>query len=435
MSAPATYIGDPCDNFALAADISVEKYPPAHFPNFSWSSPLRMPILPISWRLFLLYPRPMHVTVGSQDTAANPTFIGPVMEYMQTLYRMGNQESGLLYRTDPSPHGYMQNRRQDTYAWFAHTLLDEPLAHHAELATTLLSPQALFPDLSGTVTLDEMVAELVDAEIARRAEQTSAVSPAQQVKELTTTLRSSLPLTLPVTQTLVWENRIGDLSVRGYHAATADNYYPVFVFENHGQSNHKQVLFLPTAGTYQQLDQILPLLERYQTVISIDYLGIGELKSNRLLLHTFTRYFMHHTPNVPQMNIALLNSYLQTMPTGQVDIVASSWATSFYAMMLKSLDNGRVGAVRPVGVPGNEFVYLKTGRKIPDLLLWADLFKQTSVHELTTLFPAQTTIPSQIGVTELSGAAPIRNTGVLTVETVPALAGHANGEQRGAASR
>ena len=404
VSLPATYIGDPCTNFTLTADIQVEKYPPAHFPNFSWSSPLRTPILPISWRLFLLYPRPLQVTVGSRDTSAHPSFIGPVMDYVQSLYALGNYQSSLLYRTDTFPHGYMVNRRQDTYAWFAHTLLGEPLVPHPELTTTLLSAKMLFPNLTGTVTPLDIVGDLVDAEVTRRGEATESVAPDDQVEQFDADLQAALPLTLPVTQTLVWERNVGDIVVRAYRAETTANYYPVFIFENQRQANHQQALFLPTAGTYQQLDQILPLLARYHTVISIDYLGIGELKSNRLLLHTFARYFMHHQPNLPQMNIALLYAYLQTLPAEPLDIIASGWATSFYAFALKSLDTEHVGGVTPAGLPDDELEFLKSGQKIPDLLLWADLFKQTSVRELAAGLPQ----PSAVSINaDTSAGGPI----------------------------
>jgi hypothetical protein len=386
VSVPATYIGDPCDNFLLAEDIWVEDLYPITYPDFSWSAPLRLPIQPINWRIFLLYPRALHTTAGFGDAGAHPSFVEPVMGYAQQLYQLGGHEDRLLYLTDNYDHYYYPNRREDTYAWLAHTLLGEPLTPHIEMTTTLLSAAQLFPDLSGTLTSQDLASALVDAEFRRREEASQSLLGTGDISQIMQELFASVPLTLPITSTLVWQRGVEDVFVQTYRVEASGYIFPLFFFENVQSPNSGRVLFLATNGVYQDLEEILTLLKHYRTVISIDYLGIGELKSNRLLLHTFTRYFMHHSLNIPQMNVGLLNSLLPTVSSESLDVYATSWPTAFYAFSLKALTPTRVGSILPNGVPASELDFLRTGQKIPDLLLWTDLFSKVTVGELAAAF-------------------------------------------------
>ena len=64
------------------------------------------------------------------------------------------------------------------------------------------------------------------------------------------------------------------------------------------------------------------------------------------------------------------------------DRMLEGWAPSFYALLLKYCLPKKVGDVFMAGVPTNEFNYLKSERRIPDLLLWGDLFLKLSISEL-----------------------------------------------------
>lgn len=379
ISVPATYIGDPCTNFLLNSDISIESF----YSDFIWGAPLRLPILPISWRIPLLYPRSLHVTAGFNDAGANPSFLDGVITYTQQLYSLGNQQDRLLYRTDNLDHNYQQSRREDTYEWLIHTLLGEPLVTQTEAKTTLLPQEQLGVNIAGTTTTPEMLYNAIDTIMQSRLSGSNAFTNTIE------TIHSLMPdfVAIPLTRELVWQQSVGNLYVQAFRIEGGYYDFPIFIFENGNLNNNNQLLFLPQTGTYQELEKIVELLQQYHTVISLDYAGIGELKSNRILLHSYARYFMHNEPNAPKLNVEMIASYLVTFHPQPIDIYANGWVSSFYGLIAKWLEPQNVASINPNGVPVSELRYIKSGNKIPDLLLWGNLFTTTSARELAEALP------------------------------------------------
>ena len=105
-------------------------------------------------------------------------------------------------------------------------------------------------------------------------------------------------------------------------------------------------------------------------------------KSDRLLLHTFARYFMHDRDALPTANVSLLRAYLRSRDAGKPDLLGRGWASSFYGLLLKHLEPERVGKVRTCGPPADELGHLAAGKKTPDLLLQGGLFSSLTAEEL-----------------------------------------------------
>lgn len=384
LSVPATYIGDPCDRFALNGDIAIEQ----KTPDFVWSAPPSLPILPISWRIPLLYPRALHLTVGTADPGANPRSLDAVMTYARKLYALGGHEANLLYRTDDLAHLYSKNRRQDTYEWFAHTLLAKPLAAQPEAAFVRVPAAQLRVNIQGTKTTAQLLAETVDAEVRQRF--TAVGTPRRSQAEIGAAVRSLFPPRPrpALTRTLVWQGETANVVIRAYQVEAADYRYPVFVFENSAQRSNDVAFYLPTGGVYQELESITNLLARYHTVISMDYLGVGELKSDRLMLHTFSRYLMYDEPLL-RLNVELLRNELAGLTAAPVDLYASGWTTSLTGLLLKWLAPEQVASIHIRGVPPRELLSLKTGRPLPNLLLWGGLLDRLTVRELAMTMPGR----------------------------------------------
>ncbi|MGQ9631413.1 MAG: alpha/beta hydrolase family protein [bacterium] len=420
ISVPATFIGNPCENFKLNSDIWLESVAPDHV----WSAPLEVPILPVNSVIALIYPRAFHTTSGYGDWGAHPSFIDDVMEYARRIYGLGGFEDRLLYRTDQGDHNYGRDRRQHTYEWLAHTLLDEPLIPREESEVSLLSPQDLLVNITGTRTLTEELTETVDKQIEQRFRDGKPFGDVK--KRVDAAMMELFPefTATELTSELVWRARWDTVHIKAFRLRGEPYSFPAFLFENTKIKNDKRLIYLPERGTYEEIGQILSLLREYRFIISIDYLGIGELKSDRLLLHTFAAYFMHNNPSLPQMNVNLLRSYLAVgkmrmsdvyrnrlfslvydlflksagSPRGvkPTDIYGNGWAPSLYALFLKFLEPEKVGRAYLSGVPESELGYLKSGRKIPDLLLWGNLFSKITVAELAATFDPQDVIFPQI---------------------------------------
>jgi dienelactone hydrolase len=378
LSVPATLIGTSCADFKLNSDINLE----AINPDIVWSAPLEAAISPVNSRLVMIYPRAFHTTSGELDTSAPPSLIGPAMDYAHQLYALGGIEDQLLYLTDSGDHNYGQDRREDTYKWFAHTLLGQPLQPHEEVEVPLLSSTDLAVDIAGTKTLTEQLNDTVDSDLAQRFRNGN---PIGDVVERVGTAMSELFEGFspePLTGSQAWQTAFGWVNIKAYRFSGRDYSFPAFVFEDTTKLHCSEVLYLPKKGTFQEIDQILQLLAGGRIVISIDFLGIGELKSDRILLHTFTRYFMNDPVTLPRMNVDLLRSYLAMSSAGPREIYGKGWVSSMYSLFLKWLDPEKLGNVHLSGVPTSEFDYLKSGQKIPDLLLWEDLFSKLSAAEL-----------------------------------------------------
>lgn len=388
VAAPATYIGDRCDNFVLGEDIWVESI----WSDFVWGAPLRLPILPISWRIALIYPRALYTAAGAADELANPGVLDPVMAYADRLYRLGDYQDRLWYQVDSLWHGYQQSRREETYSWLMHTLMDEALSPHPEASVALFTRSELAVDIAGTATMTDLLNQALDEQIQHRFRSDQTVLATNfQVAETIQGL-FPLPAQAATTQTLVWQIGVEDVYVRAYRMDLPPYALPLFVFENTTRSDRTHTLFLTEKGTYSDLEAILELLGHYNVVVSIDYLGVGELKSNRLLQHTFARYFMYNDPSAPKLNVQSVQAYLQAAPNGPMDIFASGWTSSIYALLLRWLEPEKVGAVTVQGVPNNALLALKNGNRVPDLLFWGNLFTLLTGRELATTLPLQASL-------------------------------------------
>lgn len=376
LSVPATGIGEKCEGFALHADLWAAQ----DRPDFVWSAPVELPVLPTNWRLALIHPRSLHTTAGSGDVGANPEVVGEAIAYARRLHEAQGLEGRILYRTDTEPHHYGRSRREDTYEWLAHTLLDQPLVPKTEHEVELVYKGDLSPDISATTTLSGELAALIAAELDRRfpggrAESDSGARTVESVRRLFRGSPAGKARANPV-----WETTIDAVRLRALRVDAGPYAFPAFVFESDRSDGGGKLLYLPRDGTRRDLPRILSLLEQYETVVSIDYLGIGELESDRLLLHTVARYFMHNDPSLPQMNVGLLRSWLRT--SDPVDIYGCGWASSFYAAVLAHLESAKVTKLHLGGAEESELRYLTSGKKVPDLLLQGGLFAELTVAEL-----------------------------------------------------
>jgi hypothetical protein len=386
ISVPATDLGGSCDGIELRSDIWLESSPD-HGPDHTWGAPLELPVFPANWRVAMLFPRALHTTAGRQDWGAHPDRIGAAMRYAGELYANAGVRGRVWFRTDGGDHNYGADRRSDTYAWLRLGFLEDALELGRKDLGTRLGRRDLAVDIAGTSTLRGELQAAVDRERARRF---SASGPADGVAERVAGALTRFGTRTPVEPTVapVWEIEQGDLRVRALGFEAEELVFPVFSFEKTSRPATARVVYLPRNGTRQELSRILPLAREHSKVISVDYLGIGELKSDRALVHTYARYFMHDDPSLPGKNVGLLRYLLRADEVGRADVVACGWASSIYALALKHLEPERVGRVHVSGVPEDELGHLASGRKIPDLLLEGGLFERLTASELAAALPA-----------------------------------------------
>jgi hypothetical protein len=390
ISVPATDLGGSCDGFELNSDIWLESSP-NHGPDYAWGAPLELPVLAANWRIAMLFPRALHTTAGRRDWGAHPDRIGAAMRYAGQLYANAGVRGRVWFRTDDGDHNYGADRRSDTYAWLGLGFLEDSLDLDRKDMGKRLPHGDLVVDIAGTSTLLDELLAAVDHERARRFR---AASPTASVGERVAMALSRYRSRKPVEPTAVpkWEAELDRVRVRALGVEVEDLVLPAFRFESTGRSSTASVVYLPCAGTRQELSSILPLVRERSNVVSVDYLGIGELKSDRALLHTYARYFMHDDPSLPGLNVDLLRSLLRMDDMGRPDVVACGWASSTYALVLKHLEPGRVGKVFVSGMPADELGYLASGAKIPDLLLEGGFFKHITASELAAALPAGSVI-------------------------------------------
>jgi hypothetical protein len=416
ISIPATNIGEDCNAFAINRDIWLETAQP----GFVWQSPLRIPILPPNLRVPLLYPRYLHITAGTTDPTLRPNFPDRVIDYGHSLYRLGAIEDRILLRLDDGEHGYFQNRREDTYEWLMYTLKDEPLMPRAEISVTILPRSEVAVDISNTATTGSILAAHINNTIWPSRFSVDG-QPIASTEEISETVRLLFP-TFEATElqrTLVWQQSVGNVSLQAYRVDTPVYAYPVFIFKNAELNNNEEALFLPANGSFLDIEQILDLLQRYQTVVSVDLLGVGEVKSNRILQHTFARYFMHNDPSVPKLNIELVRTYMHKFHDRPVVIYGSDWPTSLYSLFLRWLEPDRIKSVGVKGLPAHELVYLKSDLRLPDMLLWGDLYAKTSALELASALPMSLAVDINGGALDTLDAEVTIRTLPLTVTVLP----------------
>ena len=389
VSAPATSLGVRCDARGLGSD----RWATSEGPDFVWSAPLEMPVSPFNWPLALLYPRALHTTAGFGDVGAHPDVVGEAIAYARAIYGEGGVEGRIWYQTDPDIHHYGQSRREHTYAWLAHTLLDHPLAPKKERDVELAFHEDLRPDISGSATLSGELATRIESEAALRfPDGRPGADSAERVVAATRRLFPGGPAEISRV-TPAWTATIDEVRVRALRAETARAAFPVFVFEREGDATAESILYLPRVGTRSELDRIVELLEHHASVVSIDYLGIGELENDRLMPHTVARYFMHNDPSLFEMNVELLRGWLRG--SRPMAIEAHGWASSFLAAMVANLELGKTTRLDLTGVPDDELRYLASGKKIPDPLLHGGLFAELTVAELAAVLDTKVSLASR----------------------------------------
>jgi hypothetical protein len=379
VSVPATLLGGACETrTVLPSDIHVKE---EGGPDFLWSVPLEVPVRPRNAPIVALYPRSLHTTAGTNDRGAPASVIESAMTYARDLYAVGRMRNRLRFIADDGDHNYGRRRREDTYEWLARTLQRRP-QQVKEAPVSTQSPAELAVDISGTRTLkDELVAH-ARAERGYRflGGRPTSVARSRAVRAAGEIFGGSVPAMVPE---LAWNGRLG-----GRHALawrySGDAYdVPVIELEGDGKPGSGTLLYLPSESVAAELPAIWDRARRYERVVAVDFLGIGELASDRLLLHTFACALMFAEQSLPQANLALLRGVLNRLGRTDIEVEGTGWATSLYAAVLRVLEPTRVRRVHLSGVPPDELEWLQAAKRVPDLLLHPALFARLTVAELS----------------------------------------------------
>jgi len=393
VSIPATYLGSDCAGFRLNTDVDVG----LRDPDFVWSAPPELPVLPVNWRLMMLYPRSLHTISGAADAGAPPEVIGPAMDYAASLYALGSHTDRLQIATDGGDHHYGRARREGSYRWLAHMLLDEPLRPRHERPVDLLAQRDLAVDISGTRSPEEKLVQTIAMQRRTR------ISGRQRALDIESRVHSAMAQLFPsfdpepvrVEQT--WRIEHAGVTVEGRAIRSSAVDFPCFVFRSARGDRGRVLLYLPERGTLDELDEILVKLDDYETVVSVDYPGVGETRSDRVMLHSVARYFMHSDPSLAKRIVELLRSWLVAHGPPRMDLRARGWASSMIGLMLTVLEPERIGDVVVEQVPADELSRLASVSKLPDLLLWGGLFSRVTVYELAAALEPErrvTRVPS-----------------------------------------
>ena len=351
-------------------------------PDIVWSAPPELPILPVNWRLMMLYPRPLHTISGAADAGAPPEVIGPAMDYAASLYALGGHTDRLQFTTDGGDHHYGRARREGSYRWLSHTLLDAPLRPHRERQVDLLAEPDLAVDISGTRSLEEELVQTIAMQRRTRFPGGHrALGVESRVHGAMAQLFSSFDPE-PVRVEQAWRIEHAGVTVEGRAIRSPGVDFPCFVFRSARGDRGRVLLYLPERGTLDELDEILVRLDEYETVVSVDYPGVGETRSDRVMLHSVARYFMHSDRPLAKRVVELLRSWVLAYGPPRMDLHARGWASSMIGLMLTALEPEQIGDVVVEQVPADELSRLALASKLPDLLLWGGLFSRVTVHEL-----------------------------------------------------
>jgi hypothetical protein len=347
-----------------------------------WSAPLEAPVAPLNSAFVLLYSRYLHTTAGARDEGAPVPVIAGAMRYARELYALGGRSERLLFLTDDGDHNYGRTRREHTYRWFARTLLRRPAEGLSERELAPQPADALEPDIGGTRSLAE---ELSRRALAEREHRFLAGRPTSvalsQARRAASEIFDARAVTLR--PELVWSGAFAGRKARAFRYRGEAYDVPVIEIEGGGWSRSGSLLYLPgDGGVAGELSAIQERARRYAKVVAVDYLGVGELASDRLLLHSFARALMYADQSLPQANVALLRGVLARVET-DVEIEGAGWAPSLYAAILRALEPARVRRVHLSGVPPDELEWLGAGQRVPDLLLHPILFARLTVAELS----------------------------------------------------
>jgi hypothetical protein len=380
VSIPATYVGDPCAAGALPiSDLYVER---EAGPRFVWNAPLEIPVSPRNARILRLYPRFLHTTSGSRDRGAPPHVIGGAMSYAEEVWALGGFRDRVLFRQDDGDHDYPRSRREDTYEWFERTLLGRPATRRAEREFPEWPAEQLAVEIAGTRTFMDELRVVARAERSRRfrggrATPTAASLAREAASEM---FGAREPRLAP---DVVWSGRVAGFHARAWRYRGEQMDLPAIELEGNGRRGSGMLVYLPERGTADELATLLERAREFERVVAIDYLGIGELASDRVMLHTFAWRLMYAKDSLPALNVSLLRGVLRQLEAELVEIEARGWAASFYAAVLKALEPARVRRLHLSGVPEDELGWLlKPGRKAPDLLLHPSLLRRATVAEL-----------------------------------------------------
>jgi acetyl esterase/lipase len=381
VSVPATFLGEPCDARPLPiADRYIEQ---EASPGFAWNAPIEVPVSPRNARIVRLYPRYFHTTAGSKDRGAPPGVIGGGMRYASDIWALGELGDRVLFRQDDGDHEYPRGRREDTYEWFSRTLLGNPPARPAEREFPQWPAEQLAVDIKGTKTLMDELRTVGRAERARRfREGRPTPEAASRARRAAREIFGSKVAAL--TPEVVWRGEVAGFVARARRYRGDEIDVPAVEIEGNGGRGSGMLLYLPERSVADEVDTVLERAQRFERVIAVDYLGIGELASDRVMLHTFAWRLMYAEDSLPTLNLALLRGVLRQLDAELVDVEAKGWAASFYAALLATLEPARVRRLQLSGVPPDELGWLiKPGRRVPDLLLHPGLLRRVTVAELT----------------------------------------------------
>jgi hypothetical protein len=381
ISIPATQIGNICGHNLIVSDIWIQSSP-LYGPDFRWSAPSEIPLYHLNSEFALLFPVYIQTTCGENDWGASVDYEKPAFDYAKQIYTAAGYQDRISFNTDVFDHNYNENRRENTYSWFDYVFNGNHLQQFSEKAINLYSYPDLEADLSGSSNL------INDFESAIQAMKNSRFVgkiPNSNVNARVNNAMNQLfgdfkqdfqSLEMKIEK--VWK----DIQIRGYRFDENGYSIPITVFKNLKIADGSQVLYLPKSGTIEERDTIASLLNRYASVVSIDYFGIGELKSDRVMLMTYAAYFMNSNPSLPKMIVNSLRSYMRTTQ-GKYDVIGNGWAASFFASCLKYLESEKFAKSILIDIPDDEFEMLASHtNSIPHFLLWNGLFSKISVTEL-----------------------------------------------------
>jgi hypothetical protein len=377
VSVPATLMRAACAApAALPSDIHVQEAAP----DFMWSVPLEVPVPPSNSLIAALYPRYLHTTAGSNDRGAPATVIESTMAHAGELYALGGKRDRVRFIADDGDHNYGRGRREDTYEWFARTLLHRAQGRR-EAPASLRTSDELAVDIGGTRTLNDELIRRVRAEREYRflGGRPTSVARARALRAAADIFGRSVPAMAPE---LTWNGLLSRRQARAWRYRGDAYDAPVIEVQGDGRPGSGTLLYLPSESVAAGLPAVWDRARRYERVVAVDYLGIGELASDRLLLHTFACALMFADQSLPQANVALLRGVLAKLGP-DIEVEGTDWATSLYASVLRALEPGRVRRVHLSGVPSDELEWLQTGKRVPDLLLHPALFARLTVAELS----------------------------------------------------
>ena len=379
ISTPSTSIGRPCDGPAFpVSDIHLQK---DGTNDVLWSPPLELPLWPRNALLLLLYPRHVRTTAGARDVAAPPDVVGGAMRYAEGIWDLAGIRDRLRFTTDDGDHNYGRVRREETYAWFARTLLGEAGASRRERALPALSAGEVEPDLSGTRTLTDEMRSLARSERERRF---AGWAPTPRARsEAAAAVRELFGGRQEVLRPeVVWKGRFAGFAARALQFRGSSLAVPVVEVRGHGGPGAGTLLLIPDKGIAGSLDVLRERASRYERVVVSGYLGVGELASERVMLHTIAWSLMHSGESLPSRNIALLRGVLRQIDGGPIDVEGQGWAAALYAGALRALEPGRVRRVIAAGSPDDELRVLRKAGRVPNRLLHPGLFRRMTVAEL-----------------------------------------------------